>query len=81
MSKKLENVDYFNYLGGMITQDARCREITSRIAVAKATLNKNKNLHLQVGLKFTEETICGVALCDAKHLDTSESRTEIAGRV
>lgn len=77
MSKKLENVDY---LGGMITKDTRC-EITSRIAVAKATFSKNKNLHLQVGLKFKEETICDVTWYGAKHLDTSESRTELPGKV
>jgi hypothetical protein len=43
--KQLENVEYFNYLGSMITSDARCtREIKSRIAMAKAALNKKKNL-------------------------------------
>jgi hypothetical protein len=39
--KQSENVEYFNYLGSMITNDARCtREIKSRIAMAKATFNK-----------------------------------------
>jgi hypothetical protein len=43
--KQLENVEYFNYLGSMITNDARCtREIKSRIAMAKAAFNKKKNL-------------------------------------
>jgi hypothetical protein len=43
--KQLENVEYFNYLGSMITYDARCtREIKCRIAVAKAAFNKKKNL-------------------------------------
>jgi Tfp pilus assembly major pilin PilA len=43
--KLLENVEYFNYLGSMITNDARCtREIKSRIAIAKAAFNKKKNL-------------------------------------
>jgi hypothetical protein len=43
--KQLENLEYFNYLGSMITNDARCtREITSRIAMAKAAFNKMKNL-------------------------------------
>jgi hypothetical protein len=43
--KQLENVEYFNYLGSMIKNDARCtREIKSRIARAKASLNKKKNL-------------------------------------
>jgi hypothetical protein len=35
--KQLENVEYFNYLGSMITNDARCtHEIKSRFAMAKA---------------------------------------------
>jgi hypothetical protein len=43
--KQLENVEYFNYLGSMITSDARCtHEIKSRIAMAKAAFNKKKNL-------------------------------------
>jgi hypothetical protein len=42
--KQLENVEYFNYLGNMITNDARCtREIKSKFATEKATCNK-KNL-------------------------------------
>jgi hypothetical protein len=41
----ISNVEYYNYLGGMITNDARCtREIKSRIAMAKATFNEKKNL-------------------------------------
>jgi hypothetical protein len=43
--KQLENVEYFNYLGSMITNDPRCtREIKSRIAMAKAAFNKKKTL-------------------------------------
>jgi hypothetical protein len=43
--KQLENVEYFNYLGRIMTKDARCtREIKSRIAIAKASFNKKKNL-------------------------------------
>jgi hypothetical protein len=43
--KQLENVEYFNYLGSLITNDARCtREIKSRTAVAKAAFNKKKTL-------------------------------------
>jgi hypothetical protein len=38
-------VEYFKYLGSMLTNDARCiREIKSRIAMAKATFNKKKTL-------------------------------------
>jgi hypothetical protein len=33
--KQLENVEYFNYLGSMITDDARCKgENKSRISMA-----------------------------------------------
>jgi hypothetical protein len=42
---QLENVEYFSYLGGMITNDARCtHEIKSRIAMAKAAFDKKKTL-------------------------------------
>jgi hypothetical protein len=39
--KQLQNVEYFNYLGSLITNDARriC-EMKSRIAMAKAAFNK-----------------------------------------
>jgi hypothetical protein len=37
---QLENVEYFIYMGGMITNDARYpREIKSRIAVENVTFN------------------------------------------
>jgi hypothetical protein len=37
----LENVEYFNYLGSLVTNDARCtREIKSRIAMLKGAFNK-----------------------------------------
>jgi hypothetical protein len=43
--KQLENVEYFNYLGSMITNDAMCtREIKYSIAMARAAFNKKKNL-------------------------------------
>jgi hypothetical protein len=43
--KQLENVEYFNYLGSLITNGARCtHEIKSRIALAKAAFNKKKTL-------------------------------------
>jgi hypothetical protein len=39
--KQLRNVEYFNYLGSIITNDAsRTCEIKPRIAVAKTTFNK-----------------------------------------
>jgi hypothetical protein len=43
--KQLQNVEYFNYFGSMIINDARrTREIKSRIAMAKAAFNKKKTL-------------------------------------
>jgi hypothetical protein len=43
--KPVDNVEEFNYLGSMITNDARCtREIKARIAMAKAAFNRKKTL-------------------------------------
>jgi hypothetical protein len=43
--KRLENVEYFNYSGSMMTNDIRYTcEIKSTIAMAKAVLNKKKVL-------------------------------------
>jgi hypothetical protein len=39
--KELEHMKYLNYVGSMITSDARCtREIEYRIVMAKAAFNK-----------------------------------------
>jgi len=55
--KQPENVEYFNYLGSMITNAARCTcEIKSRIAMAKAAFNKKVTLHQKTELQFKEET-------------------------
>jgi hypothetical protein len=41
--KQLEKVEYFKYLGSMMTNDAKCtREIKSMIAMAKEAFNKKK---------------------------------------
>jgi hypothetical protein len=41
----MEDVEYFKYLGSMITNDERCTcAIKSRIVMAKAACNKKKNL-------------------------------------
>ena len=41
--KQLESVEYFNYLGRMITDDERCTsEINSRIVVTKAEFKRKK---------------------------------------
>jgi len=42
---QLDSVVYFNYLGSMVTNDARCTwEVKCRIAMAKAAFNNKKNL-------------------------------------
>jgi hypothetical protein len=51
-------MEYFNYLSSMFTSHARCTlEIQSRIAMAKAAMNRKKTaFYKQIGLKFKEET-------------------------
>jgi hypothetical protein len=66
--KKLENVEYFNYLGSMITNDARyTRVIKSRIAMAKAVFNNKKalftsKLDLNLRTKLVKCYIWSIAL-------------------
>jgi cellulose biosynthesis protein BcsQ len=69
--KQLENVEYFKYLGSMITDDARCtREIKYRIAMAKAAFNKKtlftSKLNLNLREKLVKCYIWSIALCGAE---------------
>jgi hypothetical protein len=70
--KKLENMEYFNYLGIKITNYARCtREIKSRIAMAKTAFNKKKTLftsklELYLRKKLVKCYILSIALCGAE---------------
>ena len=51
-AKALENVNYFDYLGSVITNDERCTcEIKTRIAMAKAAFNRKKT-HFNNKLEF-----------------------------
>ena len=50
-------LDYFNYLGSMITYDARpTPEIKSKIATAKNRIQQEDFFRQHIGLKFKEET-------------------------
>jgi hypothetical protein len=54
--KQLENVEYFSYLGSMITGNERCVwEMKSRFLKEKAAFNK-KPFHQQIVLNFLDET-------------------------
>jgi hypothetical protein len=80
----VENVEELNYLGSMITNDARCtRDIKARIAMAKGAFNKKKTLLTSKLLRAKEEISevlhlehsfvwCG-------NLDPSETRSEVPG--
>jgi hypothetical protein len=57
--KPVENVEEFSYLGGMITNDARCaRDIKARIALAKAAFNRKKTLFTsKLDLELTKKLV------------------------
>ena len=55
--KQDENVEYFYYLGSIITNDTRCtREMKSKTVMAKAAFDRKNAFHQQIGLKCKEET-------------------------
>ena len=63
-----EDVEYFNYLGNLIINDAKCtREITSRFAMAKAAFNKQTlftgKLDLNLRKKIVKFCVWSIALC------------------
>jgi hypothetical protein len=70
--KQLENVESFKYLGNMLTNDGRrtC-EIKSRIAMAKAAINKERallisTLDLKLRKKLLKCYIWSIALYGAE---------------
>jgi hypothetical protein len=86
--KQQENVEFFNYLGSILTNDGRCTcEIKSRIAMTKAALNKKRalftsTLDLELRKKLVKFYIWSIALYGAetwtlraveqKHLESFE---------
>jgi len=80
--KQLENVGHFNYLGSIITNNARCTcEIKSMTVIAKAEFNKKtlfiSKLDLNLRKKIAELKQ-GFVWC--RKLNTLESRLQILGR-
>ena len=58
--KQPENVEYFNYLGNMVTNTICTREIKSLIAIAKAAFNKKRTLfasNLDLNLRKTSKVL------------------------
>jgi hypothetical protein len=56
--KQLDNVEYLNYLGSVITSHAKCtRVIKSRIARAKAALNKEVSFTSKLDLNLRKKLI------------------------
>jgi hypothetical protein len=56
--EQVENVEYFGYLGSMITNQARwTHEIKSRIAMAKAAFCKNTVLGSKLDLNLRMELV------------------------
>ncbi len=84
--KQLENVECFNYLGSMLTNDGRCkREIKSRIIMAKVAFTKKKTLFaskldLDLRKKLIKCYIWRMALLWCRNLDASGSRSKIPGK-
>jgi hypothetical protein len=79
--KQLNNVEYFKYLGSILTNDGRCTcEIKCRIAMAKATFNKKRalftsTLELELMKNLVKCYIWSIALYGAD-LDASGRRSE-----
>ena len=85
---ELEDVEYFKYLGSILTNDGRCTcEIKCRIAMAKVAFNKKRalftsTLDLELRKKLVKCYICSIALysaetwtlraADQKHLESFE---------
>jgi hypothetical protein len=70
--KQLENMEPFKYFGSILTNDRRCTcEIKCRIAMAKATFNKTRNLFtstldLELRKKLVKCYVWSIALYGAE---------------
>jgi hypothetical protein len=71
--KEMENVEYFNYPGNLITNDARhTHKIKSRIALARTALYKKKlfTSKSDLNLRIQRNATLGAQLCVALNLGT-----------
>jgi len=72
IDQKLENSEYVNYLGSMVTYAARCTcEIKAIIVMAKTTFHEMKilctsNFELNLRKKLVEYYVWGMDLCRAE---------------
>jgi len=70
--QELEQVDYFKYLGSILTRDGECtKEIRARIAQAKVAFNRKRtlmtgNLDLKLRKKLVKCFVWSVALYGAE---------------
>jgi hypothetical protein len=70
--KQLENVEYFKYLGSILTNDGRCTcEVKCRIAMARAVFNKKRiiftsTMELELRKKLEKCYIWSIALYGAE---------------
>jgi len=86
--KQLENLEYFKYLGSILTNDGKCAcDIICRIAMAKAAFNKKRalftsTLHFELRKNLVKCYVWSIALygveswtlraVDQKHLESFE---------
>jgi hypothetical protein len=80
--KEPENVEYFNCLVSMITNDARCTcEIKSRIDMAKAGFNTKKALFSsKFDVHLRKKLVKCYSFVWYRKLDISESKSDISLR-
>ena len=79
--KQVENAEYFKYVGGMISNDARYTcDIKSMIVMAKAAFNRKKTFITSKMEETSEVLHFEHSTVWCWNLDTSESRSEILGK-
>ena len=79
--KQLENVESFNYLGNILTNDGRCTcEIKCRIVMAKATFNKKRALVTSTLDLESRKKLCYIWSMALYGAETWTFRTETPGK-